>query len=173
MRNLSQLTHWQKKVRQMGRSAWKECVYNFRGTGLLLFIAIPVAMTLVGILYYLTPLYLKKIGISQGSIGRVLMIYGLCIIYLGPLFSNLADKMQNKLFLVILTASMSAFAILPLVMWQGVWPLMLAVLLVGGANACGSGSLIVFFLEITSGVDLSEQKIEREYQTALSFYKKA
>jgi MFS family permease len=146
------------KVRQMGRSAWKECVYNFRGTGLLLFIAIPVAMTLVGILYYLTPLYLKKIGISQGSIGRVLMIYGLCIIYLGPLFSNLADKMQNKLFLVILTASMSAFAILPLVMWQGVWPLMLAVLLVGGANACGSGSLIVFFLEITSGVDLSEQK---------------
>ncbi|WP_456325532.1 MFS transporter [Desulfonauticus submarinus] len=137
---------------------WKKYFFNLKTIGLILFIAIPITITLVGVLYYITPLYLKKIGMSQGNIGRVLMIYGLCIIYLGPIFSSLIDKMKNKFFIVILSGLISACSLLPLIVFKGVGGVISSVILIGVANACASACLIVFFLEITSNIKVTEQQ---------------
>ncbi len=147
-----------KYIKDGDKVSLKMFVSDIRIMGVLLFIAVPVAISLVGILYYLTPLYLKGRGIRQGTIGRVLMIYGLCIIYLGPVFSRLVDRIQNKISLVIFTGVISILAFLPFVLWEGIWPVILAVFLVGVANACGSSSLIVYYLDLTKNISLSDDK---------------
>ncbi|MBB5516317.1 putative MFS family arabinose efflux permease [Rubricella aquisinus] len=53
--------------------------------------AIPAKLILVGVLYYLAPLYLTERALSQGDIGRVIMAYGIIAVLVLPVLSNLAD----------------------------------------------------------------------------------
>jgi predicted MFS family arabinose efflux permease len=52
--------------------------------GVMLLSSFPASVAIVGFLNYFSPVYLKQIGTSQSNIGRILMIYGLCIIYIAP-----------------------------------------------------------------------------------------
>src|SRR5690606_16777913 len=45
---------------------------------------VPFSVAQVGLLSYALPLYLEAEGTAASSVGRVLMLYGLCVIYLGP-----------------------------------------------------------------------------------------
>ena len=47
--------------------------------------SLPAAIAAVGFLNYFMPVYLNRLGVSQSTIGQVLMIYGICLIYIGPL----------------------------------------------------------------------------------------
>jgi predicted MFS family arabinose efflux permease len=115
-------------------------------------------MTLVGVLYYLTPLYLKRLGVQQGSIGRIIMIYGLCIIYLGPFVSKFIDKYKNKLPFVVAVGILSILSVLPFVVFQGIIPVVLAVFIMGVASAASAACFVVYFLEVTAKYHISEQK---------------
>ncbi len=137
---------------------------NVRTLSLIVCISIPVAMTLVGVLYYLVPVYLKEIGTSQGNIGRVIMLYGLCIIYGSPFISRMVEH-RNKLKIALGTGVISLCSIIPLVLLKGLFPAAIAVFFVGMANAVGAGCLVVYFLELTSSVHLSEHKKISIYRT--------
>src|SRR5699024_10412748 len=68
---------------------------------LLLAAVVPFAFAQVGLLTFAVPLYLEKYGASAASAGRVLMIYGLCVIYVGPWLGRLADgSYRRKLWLI-------------------------------------------------------------------------
>lgn len=62
--------------------------------------AIPAKMTLIGFLYYFIPLYLKRLGTLQSDIGRVIMCYGIALVFLGPLFSKYIDKVKLRRYYV-------------------------------------------------------------------------
>src|SRR5690606_24427850 len=42
------------------------------------------------------PLYLQEQGVSASGTGRVLMLYGLCMIYLGPIIGRVVDRSRSK-----------------------------------------------------------------------------
>lgn len=70
--------------------------------GALFFESIPAQITFIGFIFYICPLYLNFIGTSQANIGRVLTGFGLAVIFVGPLVSQLADKLKNdRLFMII------------------------------------------------------------------------
>jgi len=146
-------------------STWKSLLTNLHATGLIFFIAIPSAMCLVGVLYYLTPLYLKQLGFQQGNIGRVIMVYGLCIIYIGPLISTIIDRKKNKLFFVILAGVLSVLSIAPFVLWKGISSVILAVFILGIASSATSACFVVYYLDITKKYKISEQKRVSVFRT--------
>jgi predicted MFS family arabinose efflux permease len=63
--------------------------------------SIPFSIALVGFMFYFSPLYLRRLGVGQSDIGRVLMVYGLFMVTLAPRISHLVDKArENKGFIV-------------------------------------------------------------------------
>lgn len=84
---------------QGGRSRLREairliCTPDF---GLLLLgSVVPFSIAQVGLLSYALPVYLDAQGATASSVGRILMVYGLCVIYLGPLMGGVADRTSVK-----------------------------------------------------------------------------
>ena len=70
---------------------------------LIVFSSLPAAIALVGFLSYFIPVYLNRIGTTQSNIGRVLMVYGVCLIYLAPLISKYIDagRAESRLLLSV------------------------------------------------------------------------
>ncbi|WP_022665978.1 MFS transporter [Desulfospira joergensenii] len=69
---------------------------------LVIFCSFPAAISIIGFMNYLCPIYLNRIGTSQSTIGRVFMIYGLCLVYLAPYIGKFVDRSGNsKKYLVI------------------------------------------------------------------------
>lgn len=63
---------------------------------LLLGSVVPFSIAQVGLLSYALPVYLEAQGAAASSVGRILMVYGLCVIYLGPWMGALADRTSVK-----------------------------------------------------------------------------
>ena len=62
--------------------------------------AMPAKMLLTGMLFYLVPLYLLSIGSNQAMTGRVLMVYAVMMVVMGPLTAALATTRQRMEWLV-------------------------------------------------------------------------
>lgn len=77
---------------------------------LILLSAVPAAIALVGFLNYLSPIYLKEIGTSQSNIGRILMIYGLCLIYISPIISKYVGAAKNKKIFIVISGLIACLA---------------------------------------------------------------
>jgi predicted MFS family arabinose efflux permease len=70
--------------------------FNRSILGLLLFSIIPSATAVVGFVNYFFPVYLDRIGTSQSNIGRVYMVFGLCLIYIAPFIGRIMDASASK-----------------------------------------------------------------------------
>ncbi|MCF8166993.1 MAG: MFS transporter [Rhodoferax sp.] len=54
-------------------------------------VAIPTAICLM-FLNYFVPVYAKTIGVTPSDVGRLFLLYGLCVVYLGPVLSRTVIK---------------------------------------------------------------------------------
>ncbi|CAN1523536.1 MFS_MdtG_SLC18_like domain containing protein [Rhabdaerophilaceae bacterium] len=63
---------------------------------LLLGAVVPFSIVQVGLLYFALPIQLSGQGVTGSDIGRVLMLYGLTTIFLGPSVARLVDRSTNK-----------------------------------------------------------------------------
>jgi predicted MFS family arabinose efflux permease len=106
---------------------------------LLLGSVIPFSIAQVGLLSFALPLYLEAAGVAASSIGRVLMIYGLCVIYLGPLMGRLVDRSSSKKGWIVLGGVIGSAGMLGLYFNSGLAAASLAVLLLALAS-CFSGA---------------------------------
>ncbi len=80
--------------------------------GTLLLSAIPAALCLAGFLYFASPLFLTEAGVSQANIARLMMPYGLCMIYLAPLLGKWVDAVGDKRIPVLLGGVLGGMALL-------------------------------------------------------------
>ena len=80
--------------------------------GVMLFSSFPAAVALVGFLNYFSPIYLKQLGTSQSNIGRILMIYGLCIIYIAPFISKKIGDSTHPQRYIFLSGLLGSLAFL-------------------------------------------------------------
>ncbi len=80
--------------------------------GSLLLSAIPSALCLVGFLYFASPLLLAELGVKQSNIARLMMPYGLCMVYIAPMISRWVDGIQNKRIPVVMGGFLGGLALL-------------------------------------------------------------
>jgi predicted MFS family arabinose efflux permease len=113
-------------------------VSNRRLLALIVLVAIPAKLVLSAVLFYLTPIYLAAMGEPQSVVGRVLMIYGLATVLLGPFVARFADTYwHQRHWFVGLGAILSGCGFLP-ILWMpdNFW------VLVAGVAALGIGQAL-------------------------------
>ena len=62
--------------------------------------AMPAKILLTGICFYLVPMYMLSIGANQAMTGRILMIYAVVMVLMGPMTAGLATSRQRMEWLV-------------------------------------------------------------------------
>ncbi len=62
--------------------------------------AMPAKILLTGICFYLVPMYMLAIGANQAMTGRILMVYAVVMVLMGPLTAGLASNRQRMEWLV-------------------------------------------------------------------------
>lgn len=120
---------------------------NIRFVCIVLFCAIPTKIILTGFLYYLVPLYLVSLDASQSEVGRVMMIYSLIIIPLGPIASQLADRSGKMIELVIMGTVLSGAILISLFGEASMMAMVLAVAMMGAAHSILKAPLIAAAME--------------------------
>jgi MFS family permease len=93
--------------------------------------AVPAKMLLIGMCFYLVPLYLLSIGSTQAMAGRVLMTYGVVMVLMMPLGASLAHSRARMEWLVGVGLLLSGLGGTMLVFGDGVPWVFAAVAFVG------------------------------------------
>jgi predicted MFS family arabinose efflux permease len=122
-----------------------------RYLALLLGVGVPMNATMVIFIWYLTPLMLSDIGSGPAEIARVLILYNLAILLLGPVVARLADSRIGPVILLVAGALGSAAALLSLTVWSGFWAIAIAVTGVGASQILIETPLFTLALRITGG----------------------
>lgn len=115
---------------------------------LLIGSAVPFSMSQVGLLSYALPLYLEAEGVAASSIGRVLMIYGLCVIYLGPVMGRIVDRSSAKKKWLVVGGMIGSLGMLGLYLHNGLTAAMVAVLALALASCCIGASQAPYMLAL-------------------------
>lgn len=126
---------------------------------------IPYSICMVGVLYYICPIYLQQLGTSQSTIGRVIMIYGLCMIYLAPQISQFVDRFDNKKIFITLGGILGSAGMLTFYFFEGIWSVVFAVLVLGLSVSVSSASRNLFTIDQTISQRLGVSKVMGVYRT--------
>jgi len=139
--------------------------FIFRGNilALILFSTIPASAALVGFFNYFCPIYLKGIGVSQSSIGRVFMGFDLLIIYLAPVVSRYMDRSPSKKPFIVAGdlvggLAFAAFYLLTFMALGGLVATVAAVLLLGLSSCLSDDARSAYVLNLESTRELGEGK---------------
>ena len=114
---------------------------------LLVLLSIPAAITLVGTLYYISPIYLDSLGTSQANIARILMINGVFMIYISPMLGPLMDKSRDKRIYIILSGIIGGSGMLVFLFLKGLLAIIFAILILSLAAAIGHSARTVYALQ--------------------------
>lgn len=133
---------------------------------LILFGSIPTAIALVGFLDYFSPIYLNRIGASQSNIGRVLMIYGGCLIYVAPFISKYVDASQGKKSYIVLSGMLGGAAFVFFWFFQGMLATSVAVFLLGVSSSFGFAAKSAYGLKLEAAQQLGVGRAMGIYSTA-------
>ncbi|CCJ58359.1 putative inner membrane transport protein [Bordetella bronchiseptica MO149] len=133
-----------------GRRAPLGPLLRGRGFGMLLLTSvIPFSIAQVGVMSFALPLYLEAEGAAPASIGRIFMIYGVCVVYLGPLVARWVDWSGVRWPWIVLagalgTAGLLVFRLLP----DGLLAAGVALSLLALAGCFAGASQMPYMLEL-------------------------
>ena len=99
-------------IRTNRRSGFLSVFKDREFVGILFLSAIPAALCLVGFLYFASPLFLTRAGVSQSDIARLMMIYGMCMVYVAPSINRWVDSLENKKIPIIAGGILGGSALL-------------------------------------------------------------
>ena len=119
-------------------------------------------IALIGFLYYFVPLYLKRLGALQSNIGRVLMCYGVALVFLNPVFSKLLKKTAYQKHFIALGGLLTGLAMISFQFYSGFGAILFLVVMLGLAHtlsipsqaACIAETKIVKALGTGAGMGL-------------------
>lgn len=146
------------------RIGWATMAETLRNPRLLLVLALiaaPAKFLLSGYLYYLVPVRLVETGSDVAEIGRVLMVYGLVALLLGPLLAKAADR-RGRHAMAAGIGAMTAGAGVALALFGTD---MLLILL--GVAALGLGQALSIPAQVATAIDVSGSAIEHHGQAAV------
>jgi len=117
--------------------------------GLVVFSSIPASLAFVGFMYYFSPIYLAGIGQSQSDIGRVYMLYGVCLIYIAPYLAKFLDRAGNQKFLIFLSGATGCLGFTTYYYFGGLEATALTALLLGVSGSLDASRAFVLKLRAT------------------------
>lgn len=127
-------------------------------SALMFFCVIPFSICQVGLLFFATPLYLNQLGVSQSDIGRVLMIYGLSVVFLAPQLSKIVDSRERKKPFIVMGGLLGGLGLALLFFHQGFVAIIGAIFLLGLASSIGSSAQTAFALKLKATNELGQGK---------------
>lgn len=119
---------------------------------------IPFSIAQVGLLYFTLPLFLADKGVSQATIGRIMMIYGLAVIYLGPLLGRYVDASTNKKPFIVMGGLVGSSGMIYLFFDNSLFAITLSVFALGMASALGGSAQSSFALSLKSVQEMGSGK---------------
>jgi predicted MFS family arabinose efflux permease len=125
---------------------------------LVFFSSLPAAIAVVGFLNYFSPIYLNRIGASQSTIGRILMIYGVCLIYIGPLISRYVDASNKKRIYIFIGCALGSLAFLTFNVVEGIIAAAVSMLLLGLSSSFVLASQSAYTLRLKVTEELGAGK---------------
>ena len=126
--------------------------------GLILFSSLPVSIAAIGFLNYFSPVYVHRMGVSQSIIGQVLMLYGLCLVFLGPWVSRSIDTANRKSLAVFAGGLLGSLALLSFNAFEGFLAAAVAVLILGVSHSIVLASQSAYALSLKVTRQLGEGK---------------
>ncbi|WLQ16093.1 MFS transporter [Hahella aquimaris] len=120
--------------------------------------SLPAAIAAIGFMHYFTPVYLSRIGAPEAKIGQILMLFGLCMTFLGPVAGRLADRMPSKKIPIFIGGLLGSAAFLSFIGLQGVAATSCAVILLGLSNCFVLSSQSAYVLHLDVSKKLGEGK---------------
>lgn len=135
-------------------------LFNKNVFSLTVFCGLPAAIAMIGLLNYFSPIYLKQIRTSQSNIGRVLMIYGLCLIYLSPIITKHVSGSKKKKMYIVISGILGSLAFIAFYFFKGLSGIAatsVAVLLLG-LSGCFVASQNSYLLNLKVSQELGEGK---------------
>ncbi|WP_247894439.1 MFS transporter [Azospirillum sp. B510] len=121
---------------------------NSRFLALLLFSSVPTKLMLTGYLFYLVPVSLHAAGETPAGIGRLMMIYGLMIVLLGPWVSRMADRTGRHAFFAGLGGLVGGAGTLAILQEPGVPGLLIGIAALGIAHALNNATQLALVPEV-------------------------
>jgi len=146
--------------------AARKFLLNRNILSLLLFMSIPSSIVFAGLLYYLCPIYLDRLGVSQANIARLLMINALSMIYLSPLISPAIDRSPSKKTYLVISGIIGSFGLLSFYYLKGVPAMILAIIMTSLSTGIGNSSRPVYALQQKVALELGGGKAMGIYRTA-------
>jgi predicted MFS family arabinose efflux permease len=133
---------------------WKPFFKNKVVIALVFFSSLPATIAVVGFLNYFSPIYLNAIGASQATIGRVLMIYGVSLIFIGPIISKHVDASCDKKRYIFIGCVLGSFTFLIFHFFNGLYAAIIAVFLLGLSSSfiIASQGAYLLNLHVTQGL---------------------
>jgi len=113
---------------------------------LLLGSVVPFSIAQVGLLSYALPLHFDDLGASTADVGRVIMLYGFCVIYIGPLLGRATDRSRHWKHWITAGGLVGACGLLVLQWEPGVWGTTLAVALLAMASCLAGAAQTPYML---------------------------
>lgn len=117
--------------------------------GLVAFASIPGSLAFVGFMYYFSPVYLQSIGESQSDIGRIYMLYGVCLIYVAPYISKFLDRVDDQKFYIFLSGILGCLGFTTYYFFGGIPATALTALLLGVSGSLDVSRAYVLKLKVT------------------------
>ncbi|GAU08843.1 MFS transporter [Desulfoplanes formicivorans] len=125
---------------------------------LLLFSIVPSALVLIGFINYALPVYLHLVGASQADIGRIIMVYGICLVYLAPTISRIIERAGSRKPFVFLAGVLGAAAMGCYLFLDGLTAATCAVFLLGLSSSVGFASQNAYALGLKATRQFGENK---------------
>lgn len=144
--------------RRAGLTQLLRFLFNKDIFSLILFSSFPAAIALVGFLNYFSPIYLKRMGTSQSSIGRVLMIYGVFLIYGAPLISRVVDASGSRKRSIVVSGILGSLAFLSFVFFQGLTATVVTAVFLGLSSSFGFAAQSAYALSREVSYGMGEGK---------------
>jgi MFS family permease len=114
-------------------------LFTPRFLSLLTGVTLPINVKTSVFIWFITPLALETKGAGFADIGRVMKVYYLVPLLVGPAFARMADGRIGYAPFLVADLSVSGIALTPLFLWSGFWPVAVAVGVFGlGRSMCDS-----------------------------------
>lgn len=125
---------------------------------LILLSSLPASIAVVGFLHYFSPIYLNRIGATQATIGRVIMIYGISLIYIGPFISRHVDASSNKKYYIFMGCILGSMTFLTFYFCNGLVATIVGVFLLGLSSSLVIASQSAYLLKLKVTRNLGDGK---------------
>jgi predicted MFS family arabinose efflux permease len=147
-----------KEMMPASTSGLKTYIGNRNVFILLVFSIVPSALVLIGFINYALPVYLHLVGASQADIGRIIMIYGICLVYLAPMISRIIERAGSRKPFVFLAGILGAAAMGCYLFLDGLTAATCAVFFFGLSSSVGFASQNAYALNLRATRTFGENK---------------